>query len=74
MCGRLAAVPDQAEPLQRARLLAALSAGAELIVTWVRLAQRILVRVHIDEAPGVVSAAGMTAAVEIDDQTRTAAK
>jgi uncharacterized membrane protein YccC len=29
--GRLAALPDQAEPLQRARLLAALSVGAEII-------------------------------------------
>ena len=31
MIGRLAAVPDQAEPLQRARLLAALSVGTEII-------------------------------------------
>ena len=31
MYGRFAAVPDQAEPLQRARLLAALSIGAEII-------------------------------------------
>jgi uncharacterized membrane protein YccC len=31
MYGRFAAVPDQAEPLQRARLLAALSVGAEII-------------------------------------------
>jgi uncharacterized membrane protein YccC len=31
MIGRLAAVPDQAEPLQRARLLAALSVGNEII-------------------------------------------
>jgi hypothetical protein len=29
--GRLAALPDQAEPLQRARLLAALSVGSEII-------------------------------------------
>jgi multidrug resistance efflux pump len=37
----------------------------------VRLAQRIPVRVHIDEVPpGVVLAAGMTATVEIDDPTR----
>lgn len=36
------------------------------IFTWVRLAQRIPVRVHIDEVPpGVVLAAGMTATVEI---------
>jgi uncharacterized membrane protein YccC len=31
MYGRLAALPDQAEPLQRARLLAALSVGTEII-------------------------------------------
>jgi uncharacterized membrane protein YccC len=31
MIGRLTALPDQAEPLQRARLLAALSVGAEII-------------------------------------------
>jgi uncharacterized membrane protein YccC len=31
MYGRLAVVPDQSEPLQRARLLAALSVGAEII-------------------------------------------
>jgi len=68
-------VPDQAEPLQRARLLAALSVAAEFIFTWMRLAQRILVRVHIDGVPpGVVLAAGLTATIEIDGQTRTAAK
>jgi uncharacterized membrane protein YccC len=31
MYGRLAALPDQAEPLQRARLLAALSVGSDII-------------------------------------------
>jgi len=31
MFGRLAALPDQAEPIQRARLLAALSVGNQLI-------------------------------------------
>ena len=41
------------------------------IFTWVRLAQRIPVRVHIDEVPpGVVLAAGMTATVEIHDRGR----
>src|SRR5437660_1374399 len=41
------------------------------IFTWVRLAQRIPVRVHIDEVPdGVVLAAGMTATVQIDPQHR----
>lgn len=37
------------------------------IFTWVRLAQRIPVRIHIDHVPeGVVLAAGMTATVEIE--------
>jgi multidrug resistance efflux pump len=46
-------------------------ANVNPIFTWVRLAQRIPVRVHIDEVPpGVVLAAGMTATVEIDDPTR----
>jgi multidrug resistance efflux pump len=37
------------------------------IFTWVRLAQRIPVRIHIDEVPpGVILSAGMTATVEID--------
>jgi multidrug resistance efflux pump len=45
------------------------------IFTWVRLAQRIPVRIHIDEVPpGVVLTAGMTATAEIDDRSRTAAK
>ena len=45
------------------------------IFTWVRLAQRIPVRIHIDEvAPGVVLSAGMTATVEIDDRVRASAK
>jgi multidrug resistance efflux pump len=41
------------------------------IFTWVRLAQRIPVRVHIDDVPpGVILSAGMTATVEIDDRRR----
>ena len=41
------------------------------IFTWVRLAQRIPVRVHVDEVPpGIVLSAGMTATVEIDDRSR----
>jgi multidrug resistance efflux pump len=44
-------------------------ANVNPIFTWVRLAQRIPVRVHIDEVPeGVVLAAGMTATVQIDPQ------
>jgi multidrug resistance efflux pump len=47
-------------------------ANVNPIFTWVRLAQRIPVRVHIDEvAAGVVLAAGMTATVEIDPGTQT---
>ncbi len=38
------------------------------IFTWVRLAQRIPVRVHIDHVPeGVILVAGMTATVQIDE-------
>jgi multidrug resistance efflux pump len=41
-------------------------ANVNPIFTWVRLAQRIPVRIHIDELPpGVVLSAGMTATVEI---------
>jgi multidrug resistance efflux pump len=37
------------------------------IFTWVRLAQRIPVRIHIDEVPpGVILSAGMTATVQVD--------
>jgi multidrug resistance efflux pump len=50
-------------------------ASVNPIFTWVRLAQRIPVRVHIDEVPpDVVLAAGMTATVEIDDRARKPAK
>jgi len=49
-------------------------ANVNPIFTWVRLAQRIPVRVHIDEVPdGVVLAAGMTATVQIDPQRVTSA-
>jgi multidrug resistance efflux pump len=41
------------------------------IFTWVRLAQRIPVRIHIDQVPeGVVLAAGMTATVQIDPRPK----
>jgi multidrug resistance efflux pump len=43
------------------------------IFTWVRLAQRIPVRIHINEVPlGLVLAAGMTATVEIDNRAPAA--
>jgi multidrug resistance efflux pump len=42
------------------------------IFTWVRLAQRIPVRIHIDHVPGgVVLAAGMTATVQINPRARS---
>jgi multidrug resistance efflux pump len=45
------------------------------IFTWVRLAQRIPVRIHIDEVPpNVVLSAGMTATVEILNRGRTPAR
>jgi multidrug resistance efflux pump len=46
-------------------------ANVNPIFTWVRLAQRIPVRIHIDDTPpGVVLSAGMTATVEIDIRDR----
>jgi RND family efflux transporter MFP subunit len=45
------------------------------IFTWVRLAQRIPVRIEIDQVPeGVVLAAGMTATVQIDPQAEQPAR
>ena len=45
------------------------------IFTWVRLAQRIPVAIHIDDVPsGVVLAAGMTATVQIDARQRSPRK
>ena len=46
-------------------------ANVNPIFTWVRLAQRMPVRVHIDQVPdGVVLAAGMTATVQIDPRLK----
>jgi multidrug resistance efflux pump len=46
-------------------------ANVNPIFTWVRLAQRIPVRIHIDQVPeSVVLAAGMTATVQIDPRSR----
>jgi RND family efflux transporter MFP subunit len=45
------------------------------IFTWVRLAQRIPVRIHIDQVPaGVVLVAGLTATVQIDPKSRPPAE
>src|SRR5262249_37191885 len=50
-------------------------ANVNPIFTWVRLAQRIPVRIHIDEVPpDVVLSAGMTATVQIDDRSRSTVK
>ena len=46
-------------------------ASVNPIFTWVRLAQRVPVRIHIDEVPdGVRLVSGMTATVQIDPQPR----
>jgi len=46
-------------------------ASVNPIFTWVRLAQRIPVRIEIDAVPdGVRLAAGMTATVQIDPRPR----
>jgi multidrug resistance efflux pump len=46
-------------------------ASVNPIFTWVRLAQRVPVRIHIDQVPdGVRLVAGMTAAVQIDPQSK----
>ena len=50
-------------------------ANVNPIFTWVRLAQRIPVRIHIDQVPeGVVLAMGMTATVQIDPRPPQPAK
>src|SRR3954452_9736763 len=50
-------------------------ANVNPIFTWVRLAQRIPVRIHIDEVPpDVILSAGMTATVEIRDRGRAPAR
>ncbi|BDV40198.1 efflux RND transporter periplasmic adaptor subunit [Methylocystis bryophila] len=50
-------------------------ASVNPIFTWVRLAQRIPVRVHIDEAPkGVALSAGMTATVQVNPATPARSK
>jgi len=44
-------------------------ASVNPIFTWVRLAQRVPVRIHIDQVPdGVLLVAGMTGTVQIDPQ------
>jgi multidrug resistance efflux pump len=50
-------------------------ASVNPIFTCVRLAQRIPVRIHIDDVPpGVILSAGMTATVEIDERVPVQAR
>jgi multidrug resistance efflux pump len=47
-------------------------ASVNPIFTWVRLAQRVPVRIHLDQVPdGVRLVAGMTATVQIDPQSKS---
>jgi uncharacterized membrane protein YccC len=52
--GRLTALPDQAEPLQRAQLVAALSVGAE-IIRLRRMAPSLGAAAELDEAFGAIA-------------------
>jgi multidrug resistance efflux pump len=50
-------------------------ASVNPIFTWVRLAQRVPVRIHIDQVPdGVRLVAGMTATVQIDPHPKPSAR
>ena len=50
-------------------------ANVNPIFTWVRLAQRIPVRIHVDQVPeGLVLTAGMTATVQIDERPESTLK
>jgi RND family efflux transporter MFP subunit len=50
-------------------------ASVNPIFTWVRLAQRVPVRIHLDQVPEAVRlVAGMTATVQIDPQPKSSAR
>ena len=50
-------------------------ASVNPVFTWVRLAQRVPVRIHIDQVPqGVRLVAGMTATVQIDPQPKSSSR
>jgi multidrug resistance efflux pump len=50
-------------------------ASVNPIFTWVRLAQRVPVRIHIDQVPdGVRLVAGMTATVQVDPQAKASTR
>jgi uncharacterized membrane protein YccC len=61
--GRLSAMPEQAEPLQRAQLLAALSVGTETIRLR-RIARRFDQEVELDAALDAVARGDSTVAIE----------
>jgi uncharacterized membrane protein YccC len=71
MYSRLAAMPDQAEPLQRAQLLAALSVGTEIIQLR-RFAFQLKGAAELESALGAVargnSAAAIARLVELDNR------
>jgi uncharacterized membrane protein YccC len=73
--GRFAALPDQAEPLQRAQLLAALSVGIE-IVRLRRAAQRLGVAAQLDAALGSLAQGNTAIAIarlrQLDDHLASA--
>ena len=50
-------------------------ASVNPIFTWVRLAQRVPVRIHIDQVPdGVRLVAGMTATVQIEPRSEASTR
>jgi uncharacterized membrane protein YccC len=61
--GRLLALPDEATPMQRAQLLAALSAGTE-IIRLRRMARRFDVQVELDAALEAVAQGNSVVATE----------
>jgi uncharacterized membrane protein YccC len=61
--GRLSALPEQAEPLQRAQLLAALSVGTE-IIRLRRVASRFGLRAELDAALDALARGDSRAAIE----------
>jgi uncharacterized membrane protein YccC len=61
--GRLSALPEQAEPLQRAQLLAALSVGAE-IIRLRHIARRFSLQGELDTALGALAHGDSAAAIE----------
>jgi hypothetical protein len=63
MYGRLSALPEQAEPLPRAQILAALSVGAE-IIRLRRIARRFDLNAELDGALDAISRGDISVATE----------